>query len=635
MAATAPKPEVVQFGVLELNLKARELRKHGIRVKLQQQPFQVLAVLLQHAGQVVTKEQLRQRIWPSDTFVDFDHGLHSAITRLRECLGDSGESPRFIETLPRLGYRFIAPVKAIGEATDSVPQPRIASGDRMRRSAVILLVGLLAGASLLAIALGFDIAGARRWLQRQSTPAIHSLAVLPLANLSGDPAQDYFADGMTEALITDLAKVGDVRVISRQSVIRYKGSKKTLPEIANELHVDALVEGAAARSGDHVRITINLVSASPERHLWAETYQGDMANILVLQTEFAQSIVRQIRVRLTPQEQANLARARPASPQANEFYLRGRFYFNKGVFSAWQMSREYFERAIAKDPSHAPAYAGLAAFYARAAMVGPLTQQQAWPKAEEMADYALQLDETLAEPHALIAQIRLFRDWNWTAADKEYRRALELNPNSADVHSNYAYYLRSVSRLDQALQEDKWALDLDPFRVDLSNHLAFDLDLAGKYEDAVNQFQQSLRVDPDANGTRMLLSNAYEHRRMYDQSVAELVDYLDRANQRALAASFERTYKTSGYAHAARLLDRQFVAREKRKSNPDSWDLACSYARLGERNEAFNWLERAYSEHNGGLLQIRFDPDLNSLRSDIRYQDLVRRMDFPTESLPR
>ena len=212
---------------------------------------------------------------------------------------------------------------------------------------------------------------------------------------------------------------------------------------------------------------------------------------------------------------------------------------------------------------------------------------------------------------------------------------MQLNPNSADVHSNYAYYLRSVSRLNQALQEDKRALELDPFRVDLSNHLAFDLDLAGKYEDAVDQFQQSLKLDPDATGTRMLLSNTYEHRGMYDKSVAEFVNYLNLTNKRALAAGFENTYKTSGYAKAARFLDRQFVASEKRKSSPSSWDLACSYARLGERNEAFNWLERAYSEHHGGLLQIRLDPDLNSVRSDLRYRDLVRRMDFPPESFPR
>jgi TolB-like protein/DNA-binding winged helix-turn-helix (wHTH) protein len=323
MAATAPKPEVVQFGVLELDLKARELRKRGIRVKLQEQPFQVLAVLIEHAGQVVTKEEFRQRIWPSDTFVDFDHGLHSAITRLREGLGDSAESPRFIETLPRRGYRFIAPVNELGEAVAIGPQSGSLSAERLK-SAVLLGTGLLLGAALLSVVLGFNVGGARQSLRRQSNPSIHSLAVLPLENLSGDPAQDYFADGMTEALITNLAKVGGVRVISRQSIIRYKGSKKTLPEIARELHVDALVEGTAARSGDRVRITINLVSASPERHLWAETYQDHMANILVLQTEFAQSIVRQIRVNLTSQERANLASARPASPEANELYLSGR-----------------------------------------------------------------------------------------------------------------------------------------------------------------------------------------------------------------------------------------------------------------------------------------------------------------------
>jgi TolB-like protein/DNA-binding winged helix-turn-helix (wHTH) protein/Tfp pilus assembly protein PilF len=520
MVVVKPPVSGIQFGLFELDLQARELRKQGVKIKLQEQPFQVLTLLLEHAGEVVTKDELRERIWAADTFVDFDHGLHSVITRLRETLGDSSDSPHFIETLARRGYRFIAPVKAIGKTGDLDVSSQVLpwARDPLRRLAWSGLAGLLLVVLLLAAFLSLNLGGLRRqWPPWQSNPTIRSLAVLPLENLSGDPSQEYFVDGMTEALITDLAKVSAMRVISRQSAMSYKGSKKTLPEIASELHVDALIEGTAARSGDRVRITVNLVQASPERHLWAETYQTDITNTLALQADFAQTIVSQLRVHLTPQEQTNLARARPASSGANELYLRGRFYFNKGVFSDWQKSGEYFEQAIAKDPSFAPAYAGLANFYAREAMVGPLTPQQAWPKAEETADRALHLDEMLAEPHAVIAQMRLFRDWNWTAAEKEYTRALELSPNSADVHSSYAYYLRCVGRLDMALQEDKRALELDPFREDLSNHLGFDLDLAGKYEEAVYQFRHSLKLDPDGKGTHMLLANTYEHKGMYDE----------------------------------------------------------------------------------------------------------------------
>lgn len=302
-AANKPVRRSLQFGVLELDLEGGELRKQGVRIRLQEQPLQILTILLEHAGEVVTKDELQRRVWPSDTFVDFDHGLHNAIRRLREALGDSSETPRFIETLPRRGYRFIAPVLEIGDHAGyepmSPPLPR--AEDRPRRLAASIVAGLLGGALLLGMFIGFDIGGAGRWLGRHSNRPIRSLAVLPLQNLSGDPGQEYFADGMTEALITQLAQLGVVRVISRTSAMRYKSTREPLPQIARELGVDAVLEGSVLRSGNRVRVTAQLVDAATDEHLWAETYERDLGDVLILQGEMSRAIVGEIRLKLTPQ----------------------------------------------------------------------------------------------------------------------------------------------------------------------------------------------------------------------------------------------------------------------------------------------------------------------------------------------
>ena len=379
----------VQFGAFSADLAAGQLFKQGRRSKRQQQPCQVLALFLEHPGEVVTHDELQKRLWPGRTFVDFEHGVNMAINKLREALGDSAEEPRFIETLPRLGYRFIS---------------RVEEGPLGSRPA----------------------------------PAAVAFAVLPLANLSGDSEQEYFADGMTEALINDLSKIGALKVISRTSVMQYKQTVKSLPQIAQELGVDAVIEGSVQREGDQVRISIQLIDAATDKHLWAEKYEREYRSILALQSEVARAVAQQIRITLTPQEQARLTSIHTVDPQAHEAYLKGRYYSNKRAEKELSKSIECFELAIEKDPNYAAAYSGMSDTYALLAYRGDLPSKEALSRAKAAALKAVELDDTLAEAHASLAFIAETHEWDWSTAERVYKRGLDLSPGYAPGHNWYA-----------------------------------------------------------------------------------------------------------------------------------------------------------------------------------------------------
>ena len=451
----------VRFGAFEVDLRAGELRKNGTKIRLQQQPFRVLALLLERHGEVVTREELRRAIWP-DAVVDFDEGLDATIYKLRNALGDSAENPRFVETLPRRGYRFIGVVDgavASDGAHEEPPREQRAAGARSKRWSVAL------GALALAVALSLasNIGGLRdRLMGGATSERIHSIAVLPLRNLSGDPAQEYFADGMTEALITSLGRVGGLRVISRTSAMHYKGSHQTLPEIARQLHVDAVVEGAVLREGNRVRITTQLVEASTDRHLWAESYEGDLRNVLALEDKVARAITNEVKIRLSLQEQTRLASARPVNPEAYDAYLKGRYQWDDWTEVGLKKSIEYFAHAVKQDPDYAPAWAGLADAYVLMSLFGFVPSDVALPKAKAAALRAIQLDQTLSEAHVSLAGIHLHLEWSWSASEAELRQAIALNPNNALAHQFYGYYLSALGRFDAAIAEMERALEIDP-----------------------------------------------------------------------------------------------------------------------------------------------------------------------------
>ncbi len=622
MASPIQSRRVLRVGVFEADLRAAELRKNGIKLKLQGQPFQVLATLLEHPGEVVTREELRRKLWPGDTFVDFDHSLSNAVNKIREALGDSAESPRFVETLPRRGYRFVAPVEDVAAA------PRADFGVKFRIHRLPgLAIAALALAVLLALLMGLRARGWReRLLGRPDAARIGSIAVLPIENLSGDPSQDYFADGMTEALITDFAQISALRVISRTSVMQYKGTRKPLPEIARELKVDAVVEGAVVRSGDRVRITAQLVRADSDRHVWADSYERDLSDILALQSEVARAIANEVRVRLTPQEQARLASRRPVKPEAYESYLKGRYYWNQRTPEALSRASEYFQQAIEKDPGFALAYAGIADSYAVLPWNADAPPRESFPKAKEAATRALDLDNTLGEAHVSLAFALKFYDWDWPGAEREFRRGLELNPSYATGHRTYAAHLSAMGRHAEAIAEAKRAQELDPLSLMINTVAGRCFYHARQYDQAIEQYRKALEIDPNFWVAHLFLGKTYGQKRMYEEAITEL--------QKAGRVTTEpRSVTAYIYAVSSRRGEAKKVVAElkelsKRRYVPP-YHIAVIYAGLGEKDQAFAWLQNAYEERDAWIAWLKVEPMLDNLRSDPRFADLLRRVGFP------
>jgi TolB-like protein/DNA-binding winged helix-turn-helix (wHTH) protein/Tfp pilus assembly protein PilF len=655
MSSSAPVVRVLRFDIFELDVRAGELLKQGVKVRLQGQPLQVLETLLRRAGDVVTREELRTQIWKADTFVDFDHSLHNAIARLREVLGDSAENPRYIETLPRRGYRFLVPVesqdrtqsesKSIAAGTSVMGQVPPAADIERRgygRRAKVLAVALVLAAALIG-ALGLSRVR-ERLLGQPHSHRIDSLAVLPLADLSGNPDQDFFADGMTEALITDLGKVSALRVISRTSVVQYKGTKKTLPEIARELNVDALVEGTVLRSGNRLRITANLVQASPERHLWAESYESEVGDILTLQGQVAQAVARAVQVKLTPEEEKLMGNARPVNPQAHDDYLKGRYLCNKDTREPIDKGIQYFQKAIDEAPNDPLAYAGLADCYVLLAwggdiFAGDLSPQEIMPKARDAAQKALQLDEGLAEAHTTLADVEMILDWNWASAEREFRRAIELNPNYSAAHSWYAHYLAAMGRFDESMAEAKRSLELDPFSEVTTDFAEWAFLLARRYDLTIQQAKKSIEVAPEFPWAHYELGWAYERTGRTAEAVQELMKAEELFGMsRERLAELRKAYHESGEkGYWRKMLEfcREASKQSRTFGSPSGYgsidyfqnaEVAWVQVRLGEFNTAFETLERALEKHDTNIIYLKVDPFWDAIRPDPRFQNLLRRM---------
>jgi len=628
----ADLPRLLRFGQFELDLRTAEIYKEGKRIKLQEQPCQVLALLIERPGELVSREELRKRLWPSDTFVDFDHGVNIAINKVREALGDSPEKPRFIETLPRRGYRFIAPVDAPKTSRDGALSTQVTSSRAGRVGPGLItwrraLLPALLGLSFIAVFFSF----VRYWRGRSALSTIRSLAVLPLENLSRDPAQDYFADGTTDELITSLAELQTLKVISRSSVVRYKGTSKPLREIARELNVDGIIEGTVLRSGNRVRITVQLIRAATDQHLWAETYEGNVEDVLRLQDAVARAIVAEIRVKLGPKEEARLGKSPSVNPAAYETYLRGRYnFYDRGTKEGSVAASHYFEGAIAKDPQYAPAYAGLADYYTLGGFRGqPFTDREAMEKAKELAAKALQLDDGSAEAHIAMANVLFRYDWNWAEAEKEFKRGIELNVNAPSSYSHYAMYLGVLGRHDEAIAATKRAIELDPFSAVMNSALGVVLQWAGRDDEAAEQARKAIALDPFPSQAHLVLARAYDQLGRYDEAIVEHLetDTLDGIDPSAVAG-FKRAYMSSGIDGYRR--KRLEWEQQRARSGKANYHLiALLSAQLGDRDAAFQWLEKAYQERFLTMPNIKVAPGLRSLHGDPRFADLVRRVGFP------
>src|SRR5437588_4254017 len=624
---------VVHFDAFEVDFRKGEVSKCGFRIRLQAQPFHILQVLLEHPGELVSREELHRQIWPADTFVDFEKGLNNAIRKLRDALGDSAEHSRFIETQARRGYRFIGLVTEINtaEPTQVVNLPdereapahsRLFNGG-LAKGAVLFL-------GLVAILFGLDVGGLRqRLLVKASSPVIHSLAVLPLANLSNDSNQEYFSDGMTDALITDLAQVGSLKVISRTSSTQYKQTKKSLPEIARELSVDGIVEGTVQRSGDHVRITAQLIHGPSDKHLWANSYEREVSDVFMLEREVAGDIAPQVQARLATDKRSQLVQPRPVNPSALEAYLQGNSHMHKfsrgfGDEELRQASK-YFRQAIDAEPDFAPAYVGLSK--ARRGTLRSSSEDVAI--ATKAAERAVELDPNLSEAWTAVADIRC-DFWDWAGAEQDYRRSLSLNPNDAIAHERLGQLLDALGRLDEGWKEAEVAQQLDPNE----EHLEAALDNRHEYDRIIQHITTMLDADPDNGVLHHQLYEGYVGKGMYKEAVQQLEQALVLFGFQESAAKVRQAFAASGYRGAMRKYAEELEHFQATNQIFIPINVAGAYAAAGDKERAFYWLEQAYKRRghgNAGISMVFLNraPGLEPLRSDPRYKDLLRRVGLP------
>jgi TolB-like protein/DNA-binding winged helix-turn-helix (wHTH) protein/Tfp pilus assembly protein PilF len=555
------------FGVYEADPHSGELTKDGKRVRLQAQPFQLLVMLLERSGQLVTREEICQKLWSADTFVDFDHSLGTAINKIREVLNDSVAEPRFVETIPRRGYRFIAPVTAVAVDPPPVPQELVAPSSPpaelvkapLRKRHFLSVVGVgVAAALLVSVLIAWNFRGWRQWLSSRlsASPPVQSIAVLPLLNLSSDPDQQFFADGVTDELITNLAQIGSLRVISHTSAMAYSGTHKSAPQIARELGVDALVEGSVVRSGNRVRITAQLIHAASDRHLWARTYDRELSDVLTVQGEVAREIADSISLRLTPQERAQLSRPHPMNPEIALLYFKGSYFLNK--LDA-PRAEEAFTEAIHLDPNSAESWAGLADALHTMGAVGQ--QYDAFPRARDAANKALEIDPSQPQALMVLGVVSFLYDWNPTESEAFFRRSLEARPGNAVAHALFATTLAHRGKIEEAIQQIKLATASDPVSV-LANSQAWHVYFsARRYDEALRIILNTVEVDPTFAPADWRLAMSWEQRGEYQKAIDTGLGSRPRARRRRATRLLAGQAGKSATGKAARGAIRFFCNR--------------------------------------------------------------------------
>jgi TolB-like protein/DNA-binding winged helix-turn-helix (wHTH) protein/Tfp pilus assembly protein PilF len=641
--------EKLRFGAFELDLQAHELLRNGRSVKVAPQALHLLEFLAAHPGRLVTREEIRQEIWSDTTFVDFEQGINKSIRQIRDALNDDADGPRFIETLPRRGYRFIANVEYPQNHSTTVPgidstqvafttapvtedggepskqesaSPSDVVPEPARSARWPWLVIVAAVVILVAIAAAAKIG---EW--NHGVKPIQSLAVLPLENLSHDAEQEYFADGMTDDLITDLAKISALRVVSRTSVMQYKGSKKSVPEIARELNVDAVLEGTVARYQDRVRITAQLISADPEKHLWAEKYETNLSDVLTVQDDVAKAVARAIQIKVKPTEQLLLTTPRAVNPEAYEAYLKGRYWASFPTEEHISRSREYFERAIEKDPGYALAWAGLAAAYTQLSGWGVLPSQDALPRARAAAEKALELDNSLVDPLVTLAGVKMNYEWDWAGSERLSKRAIELSPNAGEAHHEYATYLAEIGRTEEAVAEARKAREVEPLSLEYAGNVVWKLYLARRYDEAELEGRRISEWYPKSNGS-YILASIYLQTGRQREAVAILQKSVAVSNHSVLELMYlGHALGVTGDRAGGYQVLQELLQMSQRRNVPPEY-VAIVYEGLGERDHALQWFERAYKERsmNGWILP---DPRLDNIRTDPRFKDILRRMGLP------
>lgn len=608
-------------------------------LRLEKLPMELLILLLERHGDLVSREEIAERLWGKEVFVDVEHSINTAVRKVRQVLHDDPEKPRFLETVVGKGYRFAAPLTVAQDRDGGQPPAgaevpvQTTTRPEGRTTAQFGARGLLviAGLVLMALAGAAFLFNGHRSSRKSGQPAITSIVVLPLKNLSGDPEQEYFADGVTEELIGRLANIRGLRVISRTSAMRFKDTRQHIPEIARALNVDAVLEGSVTREQDRVRVNAQLIRGASDEHIWAAEYERSSRDIIALQDELATAIAQHIQITLTPREQAGLGASTPIDPDAHENYLKGRYYLNQRTEDGLTKSIGYFQRAIGKETNYAEAYCGLADAYSLLGFRGRFSSQQSLWRAKTAAEKALALNPDLAEAHASLGFLAETHEWDWATAEREYKRALELDPGDARTHNWFAGYLTYRGRLEEAIAEAKHARELDPLSLPINNALAGRLLVAGRYDEALNQVRQTLDLDPHFAPAHQTLGWAYLNRGKQQDAIQEFEQALDLSGKEdadfLLDLGF--AYATARKTMAARQILAQLMKLHQRGIAPPGY-IGILYGAIGKRDEAFVWLDKAYEERDPELIYLkvpnrRFEP----LRRDPRFAALLRRVGLP------
>jgi TolB-like protein/DNA-binding winged helix-turn-helix (wHTH) protein len=645
---------VYEFREFRLDCGRFELARNSHELRVERKPMELLILLASRGGQLVTRQEIAERLWSSEVFVDTEHGINTAIRKIRQVLRDDPEEPRFVQTVPGKGYRFIAPI-TVGQSRmeDEARSSQIHSADldnppvlaspsealaltpaaagaeppadrttRMlarTRLAVWLAAGVLAAIAILVVAVAFDQRSfAARILHHTAKPAISSLAVIPLENLSGDPSQDYFADGMTDELITMLAKNSTLRVVSRTSVMQYKGVRRPLPEIARALGVDGILEGSIARSGDKVHMNIQLIQAASDTHLWAESYDRDAGKVVSLPNEASKTIAKRLNSAVSISASQHYV-----NPEAHDAYLHGRYLWYAGKYAK---SFEYFKKATELQPDYAPGWSGLAMNYGASAIDGQKSPPETLEAGEEAATKAVQLDDTLPEAHLTLCAMIFENRWDWTRSDQECKRAIELDPQFAEAYHFRAKILAALNHNQEAIEAQKKATELDPFARPFA--LAYSYLLARQYDAALTDALQRQDSTPNDWGLHWVLYETYRCKGMYKEATKELEKMLTLQGDEASVAIVGRAFEQGGYKNVVRW---QVGDLEKKSSSQYVSPVALSllYAQLGDREKTLSLLEQGYREHSPILLWVQNDPAYDFLHSDERYRSIIKRVGLP------
>jgi len=622
MASSPLSVDVVRFEGFEVNLRSRELRRDGASVRLPDQSFQVLVLLLERPGDLVTREEIHKRLWAADTFVDFDHGLNNAVKRLRDALGDSAEAPRFVETLPRRGYRFIGKIAGTqdlagaltpGNANEVLPQAKPSSRSRITYYAATISALLLIFSAVLFVK-----------SIRSPHPAIRSIAVLPLQNLSGDPGQEYFADGTTEELTTTLAKLTDLKVISRTSAMRLKGVQKSVKEIGRDLDVGALVEGSVSRSPQTVRVTVQLIDVNSDRHLWAGEYEDSPEEILRLQQKVAREIAAQVSAKIAPQKEARSVVASPVNSNAHDLYLRARFHAAQGTPEGLTKSIEFYNQAISLQPDYAAAYSGLAESYCALGSGWDDAPDVSFQRGRESALKALRLDDSIPGARRVLAWVKHAYDWDTAGAESEFQTALKMNGYDAYTHSMYASFLADIGRFDEGLAEARLGEDLDPLSVRSSVAVERVLMRGRRFDEFLKQAERSKKLDPNSVLTSVHLVIVYEDLSRFEDAIHEAETHsssADRPDAGQLLAGL-REQGSKGYWRA-------MLQIQSKNNADDHRNMAHSHFMLGDNDLGLRELELAVQQRDPAIrFDIKTSPWWDPVRNDTRFQVLLRKVGY-------